>query len=124
MMKMYFFRLKIINNKGFTLVEVLVSILILIIGVLAVMTLQSRFATATADRAVRNALIDAAASAIQHCESTLSTPPTSYTYSGITVNVSISGSCSPSEETCNDVTVTATAQGKIFSLTTKVCNFR
>lgn len=123
MMKMYFFRLKIINNKGFTLVEVLVSILILIIGVLAVMTLQSRFATATADRAVRNALIDAAASAIQHCESTLSTPPTSYTYGGITVNVSISGSCSPSKNNCNNVTATATAQGKSFSLTTKVCNF-
>lgn len=114
----------IINKKGFTLIEVLVSIVILIIGVLALMTLQSRFATATADRAIRNALVDAAASALQHCESTLSSPPASYTYGGITVSVSVSGSCSPSQDTCNNVTVTATAQGKSFSLTTKVCNFR
>lgn len=124
MRKMIKFIKKINEKRGFTLIEVLVSIVILIIGVLAVMTLQSRFATSTADRAVRNALVDAAASAIQHCESTLSTPPTSYTYGGITVNVSVNGSCSPSEETCNDVTVTATAQGKSFALTTKVCNFR
>lgn len=115
---------KINYKKGFTLVEVMISIVILIIGVLGVMTLQSRFATATADRAVRNALIDAAASALQHCESTLSTPPSNYTYGGITVSVSVSGGCNPSEDTCNNVTVTATAQGKSFSLTTKVCNFR
>lgn len=124
MRKMRNFHKKINDKKGFTLVEVLVSIVILIIGVLAVMTLQSRFATSTADRAIRNALVDAAASALQHCESTLSTPPTTYTYGGITVSVSVSGNCNPSEDTCNNVTVTATAQGKSFSLTTKVCNFR
>ncbi|MEM4134698.1 MAG: hypothetical protein QXV73_05820 [Candidatus Micrarchaeia archaeon] len=87
------------------------------------MTLQSRFATSTADRAVRNALVDAAASALQHCESTLSIPPNTYTYGGITVNVSIIGNCRLSKNNCNNVTATATAQGKSFSLTTKVCNF-
>lgn len=113
----------IFKNKGFTLIEVLVSILILIIGVLAVMTLQSRFTTATADRAVRNALVDAAASALKHCESTHTDPPTSYTYGGITVSISKSGDCNPGLNACNNVTVTATAQGKSFSLTSKVCNF-
>lgn len=120
-----FFRLFkfIFKNKGFTLIEMMVAILILIIGVLAVVTLQSKFATTTIDRAVRNALIDAAASALKHCESTLSNPPSSYTYGGIIVNVTINGNCSPSINTCNNVTATATAQGKTFSLTTKVCNF-
>lgn len=122
--KFFKFTQKISKNKGFTLIEVLISILILIIGVLAVITSQSRFATTTADRAIRNALVDAAASALQHCENTLSTPPSSYTYGGITVSISVNGSCSPSENRCNDVTATASVQGKSFSLTTKVCNFR
>lgn len=115
--------LKPYKNDGFTIVEVVIATLILLVGVVALISLQTRFATSTADRAIRNALIDAAASALQHCESTLSTPPTSYTYGGITVSVSVSGSCSPSENSCNNVTATATAQGKSFSITTKVCNF-
>lgn len=106
------------------MIEVVISIFILVIGLLAVMTLQSRFATTTSDRAIRNALVDAAASALQHCENAKSNPPASYTYGGITVNISIGGSCSPSENSCNNVTANATAQGKSFSLTTKVCNFK
>lgn len=123
MRKFYNF-LKIIDkSKGFTLIEVLVSIVILIVGVLGVMTLMGKFSTSTLDRAFRNAIVDAAASAIDHCENTHTDPPTSYTYGGITVTISKSGSCNPAANTCNNVTVTATAQGKSFSITSKVCNF-
>ncbi len=118
------FHKKINKNEGFTLIEVLISILILIIGVLSFITLQSRFATTTADRAIRNALVDASASALKYCESTLSNPPSTYSYGGVTVYVSINGNCIISENSCNDLTATATAQGQSFSLTTKVCNFR
>lgn len=111
-------------NSGFTLVEVLISIVILLIGVLAIISIQSNFATSTADRAIRNAIIDAAASALQHCESTLSNPPTSYQFGEINISVTTNGSCTPLENRCNNVTITAAAHGKNFSLSTKVCNFR
>lgn len=124
-MKKFFLKNKgILNNSGFTLIEALVAILILIIAILGLVGMQGIFARQSADRIFMNSLIDAASSALSHCQNTNSAPPTSYSYENFVVNIQLLGNCNPTENTCNTVTVTASAQGKSFSLTTLVCNFR
>ncbi len=113
------------NNKGFSLIEALIAIAILSIAVLGLVAMQGIFATQTADRTLHNSLIDAASSALTHCQNVNTSPPSSYTYeNNLVVNVSLTGGCSPVTDSCNNVTATASALGKSFALTTRVCNFR
>ena len=112
------------NNKGFSLIEALIATVILTIAVLGIMALQGTFATQTVDRTLQNALIDAASSALSHCQNVGTSPPGTYTYEGIAVTVSISGNCALALNTCSNVTATATARGRTFSMTTFVCNSR
>lgn len=115
----------LIGNKGFTLIESLIAIVILIIAVLGIAAMQGTFSTQTVDRTLQNSLIDAASSALTYCSNLRTTPPSSYTYEGgLVVNVSMSGRCDPALNVCNQVTATASARDRTFSLSTLVCNFR
>ncbi len=113
------------NNKGFSLIEVLIATAILTIAILGFVSLQASFAKGTVDRTLLNSLIDAASSALTHCQNVNTSPPSSYTYeNNLVVNVSLQGSCRPALDRCNDVTATASASDKTFSLSTIVCNFQ
>lgn len=113
------------NNRGFTLIEALIAMVILTIGIVSVISMQATFARGTVDRTVLNALIDSAASALNRCQIDNATPASlSYTHEGRTINVSITGSCNPASDTCNAVSATAThSTGKTFTISTMVCNF-
>ncbi len=112
------------NNKGFSFIEALIAIIVLTVAVLGLVSMQGTFATQSVDRTLQNALIDAASSALTHCQNVNTAPPGTYTYEGIAVTVSISGNCALALNTCSNVTATATASGRTFSMTTFVCNSR
>lgn len=117
--------LKLKDNKGFSLIEVLFAVGIISIALLGLVGIQGIFATQTVDRTLQNSLIDAASSALIHCQNVNTQPPSAYTYeNNMVVNVSLNGSCSPAPDACNNVTATAAAKGRTFALTTFVCNFQ
>lgn len=113
------------SQKGFSLIEALIAIAIISIALLGLVATQGTFATQTVDRTLQNSLIDAASSALTHCQNVNTSPPASYTYeNGLVVNIALIGSCSVALNTCNSVTATATARDKSFAMTTQVCNFK
>ncbi len=113
------------NNKGFSLIEALFAIAILSIALLGLASIQGIFATQTVDRTLQNSLVDAAASALTHCQNVNQAPPASYTYeNNLVVNVALSGSCNPADNQCSQVTATASARGRSYALTTFVCKYK
>lgn len=113
------------SQKGFSLIEALIAVAIISIALIGLAGMQGTFATQTVDRTLQNSLVDAASSALSHCQNVNANPPASYTYEGgLVVNVTLSGGCNPGLDSCNDVTATASARGKSFALTTRVCNFQ
>ncbi len=114
----------IFNNKGFSLIEALIAMVILTIGIVSVLSMQATFATGTVDRSVMHALIDSASSALTRCQIDNATPSSlTYTHEGITTTVTLTGSCNPAADSCNPVSATASAKGKTFTISTMVCNF-
>jgi prepilin-type N-terminal cleavage/methylation domain-containing protein len=110
------------NNKGMTLIEVMIALLILSVGVLGVSAMQGTFASQSADRNLLNALTDAAMSAANQCHAQ-TTPPASVVSGGVTVAIGLTGSCTPALDTCNEISVIASARGKSTRINTNVCNF-
>lgn len=113
------------SQKGFSLIEALIAVAIVSIALIGLAGMQGLFATQTVDRTVQNSLVDAASSALTHCQNVNTTPTSPYIYEqGLEVNVTLSGSCNPATDSCNNVIATASARGKSFSLTTLVCNIQ
>ena len=108
-------------NKGFTLIEALIAILITTLIVIGVAGLITVFGTKTADRILLSCLVEGATSGIEACKE--GEVINQITCGGFTINISISGNCQPPANTCSDIISTASANGKTFSLTDKVCNF-
>jgi prepilin-type N-terminal cleavage/methylation domain-containing protein len=114
-----------LNNKGFSLIEALIAIAILAIAITGLVAMQGKFAEQSADRVLLNSLIDAASSALTHCQNVQTTPPSSYTYeNNLIVSVRLNGNCYPADNTCNEVTATASAKNKSFQIKTIVCNIQ
>lgn len=118
--------MKMKDNKGFSLIEALIATAIVSIALIGLAGMQGIFATQTVDRTVQNSLVDAASSALTHCQNVSTTPGTlSFTYeNNIVVSVALTGDCNPGLDSCNTVTATASARERSFPLTTRVCNFR
>jgi Tfp pilus assembly protein PilV len=100
----------------------MIALLILSIGVLGVSAVQGTFASQSADRNLLNSLTDAATSAANHCHAR-EAPPASVVSGGVTVAIAITGSCTPALDTCNEISVVASAHGKSTRINTNVCNF-
>ncbi|HIJ60426.1 MAG TPA: prepilin-type N-terminal cleavage/methylation domain-containing protein [Nitrospirae bacterium] len=114
------------NNRGFTLLEALIAMVILTIGIVSVISMQATFAKGTVDRTVLNALIDSASSLLNRCQIDTGTPSSvTYTHEGRTITVTRTGSCNPNTDTCNAVSATATDSltNKTFTISTMICNF-
>ncbi|MBC7475298.1 MAG: type II secretion system protein [Candidatus Sericytochromatia bacterium] len=117
-------------KSGFTIVEVLVSLVILSIVAISVMTMQSTFGRTTTSRVVINALNDIASDQMSKCQKGLAIDnvvyykPNANTEGQIPVYVYItSGTCTPPAASpspaayCSDVTLSATTFSNTASLT-------
>lgn len=114
-----------LNDKGFSLIEALIAIAILAIAIGGLVVTQGTFSKQTVDRTLLNSLVDAASSALTYCQNVKDTPPSTFIYeNNLIVTVSLSGTCNPSEDTCNNVSAEARARGKSFTLRTIVCNIK
>ncbi len=109
-------------SKGFTLIEALIAILITTLIVMSMAGLITVLGTKTSDRILLSCLIEGASSGIEACKG--GEVINQITCGGFTINISINGNCQPPINTCSNVTSTASAGGKTFSLTDKVCNFQ
>lgn len=113
-----------IKEKGFTLIEVLICVILLAFLIMGSATLLSNFGIYTRDRQILTCLIEAASSAIEACRTR--TQLSSVPCGPWNVSVSVSGNCTPSSETCSDITATATiaisGSTRTISLQDKVCN--
>ena len=109
-------------NKGFTIIEALIAILITSFIAISIAALITIFGTKIADRILLSCLVEGATSGIEACRG--GQIINQITCAGLTINISINGNCQPAINTCSDITVTASAKGKNFNLTDKVCNFQ
>lgn len=117
------------SQKGFSLIESLIAIVIVSIALLGLAHMQALFATQSVDRTLHNCLIDSATGALAQCKTDATTPATIsfICEQGITASVTLSvvtgsGRCNPSND-CNTVRATATAMGKTYILNTEICRY-
>lgn len=111
-----------LNNKGFSLIEALIAIAITFFIATSIAGMLTMFGVHSKRGIDMTCLVNAAASAIEACRGgqTIST----YNCGGLNITVSLSGSCTPAANQCNQVTATASYRGRQFSLTDFVCNFQ
>ena len=109
------------KDKGFTLIEALIAILITTLIVISIAGLITVFGAKTTNRILLTCLVEGATSGIEACKG--GEVIDQITCGGYTVSLNISGNCQPSPGTCSDITVTASVDENTFSLTDKVCNF-
>jgi prepilin-type N-terminal cleavage/methylation domain-containing protein len=109
-------------SKGFSIIEVLVAMFILSIVALGVAGLITMFGFYTKDRILLSCLVEGAASGIEACKSGINST-NNIKCGGYTIYIDIQGECPPASGQCSIVNTTASANGKSFSLTDKICNF-
>ena len=111
-------------KRGFTILEAMISLLILSVSVLGLATLQGVFATQNSDRTLLNCLMDSASSALAQCQGGIT--PGNFRCGGTAVaiggSVTSPGMCTPQPNTCNSVTASASAMNKTVSVVGRVCN--
>ncbi len=111
----------LLKNRGFTLIEALIAIVLAFFIVIGVANVVGFFPSSTADRLEMSCLVEGAVSGVEACRA--GQVINSIQCGGFTVNIDVNGSCAPSAGSCNEVTVTATLNGRSFSLKDTVCNF-
>lgn len=110
------------NNKhGFTLVEALVAVVITFILAIGILGMLNMFIIQLPNRALLTCLIEAASSGVSACRVGLVLD--SVSCGSYNVSISIQGNCQPPTGECSNITVTAVAEGRSFSLRDTVCNF-
>lgn len=109
------------NKQGFTLVEAVITVLLVFILVIGVVTLITAFGKYNADRILLTCLVEGASSGLEACRAKETI--TTIQCGSYTVNISLTGSCSPAKNSCNDIIARATIGNRSFSLQDKVCNF-
>jgi prepilin-type N-terminal cleavage/methylation domain-containing protein len=125
------------KTKGFTLIEILVTVVILVILIVGVFGSLNWFRFFSKDRLITTCLVEGASSGIMACRGGRYIPNVicnvtypNYTKSyviniHISCNPSYSNCCSPPLGECTNATVIAihNGSGKSFSLTDTICNF-
>ncbi len=114
---------KSVFNGGFTLVEALVGAALLSVSLLGVVSMMVYFGTGTADKTLRDCLLDNAINGLAQLR-TNTTVSTTFTCGGASGTLSLSPSTFPASNACSDVTATATCSGKTLTMGTKICNFQ
>lgn len=111
------------NNKGFSIIESLISLVIIFFVVIGIMNMITYFGLDTKNRVMMECLISSVESAASQCKA-MQTPAASVSCQGYTINISTNGSCTPAENTCNDVTIQGSVNNRTFKLNTIVCNLQ
>jgi Tfp pilus assembly protein PilV len=111
------------NNKGVSLIESLISLVIIFFVVIGIMNMITYFGLDTRNRVMMECLISSVESAAAQCRA-MQTPANQITCQGYTVNITVNGSCSPAQNTCNDVTIQGSVKNRTFNLNTIVCNLQ
>ncbi len=107
-------------QKGFTIIEVMVSLVLVAIGIATFATLQAFFANDTKNRFIYGCLITTASNGIAMCMDG-ETLPSSVQCGGIQVNLSMNGTCSPPINGCSQITATASYNHLSYSESDNVC---
>lgn len=110
-------------NKGFTLIEALIAILIVAIIATSIAGLITIFGIKTSDRILQSCLIEASASAIEACKHGVNI--NQINCAGYRINITVNGNCNPNPNpnTCTEVIAVSFAEGKSFKLEKTICNF-
>lgn len=113
------------RRAGFTLIECMVSIVILTIFLLGVVSMQAYFGTQTSERELRTCLLENASSALAQRRNGSAATSFAFTCknSSGTVTIAASTLAGTNPGACQEVTATATARSKSASVTTSVCSF-
>jgi len=106
-------------RKGFSLVEALVGILILLVGIVSIYYLFSKFSEMDRSRVVHACLVEAVASAIKLCKNGASPPPT---FTCGNIEVALSGSCNVPQDGCAQVSVRGEVEDYTLELVQTACN--
>ena len=106
-------------NKGFSLVEALVAVIITFIVVLGIATMLGFFPNYVKDRTELSCLVEAASSGISACRAGIVI--NSVECGPYRINVTVEGSCTPAKGTCGEITATAELGGRTFTLRDVVC---
>lgn len=112
------------EKKGFTLLESMIGVSLLTLALMGMVAMMVYFGTQTADKTLKNCLLDNASSALTRYKANALPVSTTFTCENITGTISMSSTTFPAVNTCSNVTATATAQGKSVQLQTSVCNFQ
>lgn len=110
------------QNRGTSLIEALIGLLLLSICLLGVVGTMAYFSSNTADKSLRSCLLENAGNAIQQLKVNALPVNTTFTCGGLSGTISMSQTTFPALNDCDDVTATATVGAKSVTLQTKVCN--
>ena len=113
--------------RGFTLVEGLIAMFFTFMIALFVAGMLTFFGIYNRDNFLRTCLVQAAGSAIEACRGGAPVPKNMNCTIGdrtVEVSVSMKAVCNVINDYCEEVTAIARAEGKEFSLSDVVCNFR
>lgn len=106
--------------RGFTLVEGLVAVMLTFIVSIGVAGLLTFFGLYNRENILHTCLLQGASSGIEACRGRHAI--SNLQCGNYSVSISVSG-CTPGANRCNNVTATASAGGRSFTLTDVVCNF-
>jgi Tfp pilus assembly protein PilV len=110
--------------KGFSLLEAMIGITLLTFSLMGVVAMMVYFGSQTSDKTLKGCLLDGATNALAQYSANALPVSTSFTCENINITIGMSHSTFPSSNDCNNVTATATAEGKSIQLQTKICNFQ
>lgn len=118
------------KNDGFTLIEALVSVMLVAILVMGVVGMITAFSKFTRDDIVATCLLQASSSGIEAKRANPSLSSLQVSCGTLTVTVSISGTppatppaMGSGQSACAEITATATSSGRTMILKDWVCNF-
>ncbi len=123
--------IKLIKSyEGFSLLEALMSVLLVAILVMGVIGLTTMFSKYTRDDFISTCLLQAASSGIEAKRADYSTSSIVINCGGLSVNVTITGNppaqpptMGSGQSACAEVTATASVSGRTMVLKDLVCNF-
>lgn len=112
-------------NKGSSLIESLIATAIIFFIAVGVMNMITMFGFNTKKRLAMECVVNAVSSEIEKCRS-MQNPDNTVYCGGYTINITTNGSCIPSNNSCNEISITGRINNinlQPFTLKTVVCNF-
>ena len=111
-------------SKGFSLVEALISVMIVTFIVMFVLNSVTLFPILVRKDVINFCLRQAANSAVEYKRANPTDPTNNFTFTckGMSIDVNVSGGTPPPND-CTDITVTATYRTYTYQVRDRICNF-